>query len=161
MQLREVNIDTIKPYENNPRINDKAVDAVAESIRQCGYIAPIIVDENMVVLAGHTRLKALKKLERKTVQIGVAEGLTEEQKKKYRLLDNKTSECADWDFEALEKELEGLDFEGFNFGFGDVLPEDIFDDTEDLKSSYSPPEKAKLKCPCCGAVEEKSKFVKV
>ena len=81
-------ISDIKPYPNNPRLNDEAVEAVAESIKQCGYVAPIIVDEEMVVLAGHTRLKALKKLRRKECEIIVRTGLTDEQKAKYRILDS-------------------------------------------------------------------------
>lgn len=72
--LRTVGIDSIKPYENNPRKNDKAVDAVAESLRQCSYINPIIVDEDMVILAGDTRLKALKKLGKQKVQVLVCQG---------------------------------------------------------------------------------------
>lgn len=161
MKLKNVAICDIIPYENNPRKNDKAVDAVAESIRQCGYVAPIIVDENMVILAGHTRYKALKKLEQKEVQVCIRDGLTEQQKRKYRLLDNKTSEFADWDFEALEKELEGLDFEGFDFYLMNELPEELFDDDKDLEEQYKEPKEVMLKCPCCGAVEEKKKFVKV
>ena len=125
MELKEVDIKDLIPYENNPRKNESAVSAVAENIKQCGYVAPIIVDENMVVLAGHTRLKAVKELGYTKLQVGIVRGLTEEQKKKYRILDNKTNEFAEWDFEALEKELEGLDFGDFDFGF------DI--DTEDIK----------------------------
>jgi hypothetical protein len=117
MELFKAKISDIKPYPNNPRLNDEAVEAVAESIKQCGYVAPIIVDEDMVVLAGHTRLKALKKLRRKECEIIVRTGLTDEQKAKYRILDNKTSEFADWDMEMLELELTGLDFDGFDFGF--------------------------------------------
>jgi DNA modification methylase len=117
MEIKEMKIGDLVPYENNPRNNDEAVDAVAESIRQCGYIAPIIVDENNVILAGHTRLKALKRLGIDKFPVGVKEGLTEEQKRKYRLLDNKTNEFASWDFEKLTEELEGLDFEDFDFGF--------------------------------------------
>lgn len=116
-ELRRVKIDEIIPYPNNPRLNNDAVAAVAESIKQCSYIAPIIVDEDMVILAGHTRWKALKKLRRKECEILVQSGLTEEQKKKYRLLDNKTNEFALWDDELLSEELDGLDFEGFDFGF--------------------------------------------
>ncbi len=125
MELRTVDINTLIPYENNPRKNDGAVAAVAESIRQCGYVAPIIVDENMVVLAGHTRLKALKSVGGGQVDVIVRDGLTEEQKKKYRILDNKTNEFADWDMEALEKELEGIDLGDFDFGFDfDEEPEE-------------------------------------
>lgn len=118
MELQKVNIEDIKPYARNARKNDKAVAAVAESIKQCGYIAPIIVDEDMTILAGHTRLKALKKLGRKTAEIAIKKGLTEEQKKKYRLLDNKTAELADWDLELLEGELEGLDFGALDLDWG-------------------------------------------
>lgn len=117
MEYKKVNLNDIVPYEKNPRHNEQAVDAVKESIKQCGYIAPIIVDENMVILAGHTRRLALLSIGVKEVEIGIAKGLTEEQKKKYRLLDNKTNEFAEWDFELLEAELEGLDFEGYDFGF--------------------------------------------
>ena len=117
MEIKEMKIGDLVPYENNPRNNDEAVDAVAESIRQCGYIAPIIVDENNVILAGHTRLKALKRLGIDKFPVGIKEGLTEEQKRKYRLLDNKTNEFASWDFEKLTEELEGLDFGDFDFQF--------------------------------------------
>lgn len=125
MEIKTAAIGSIKPYPNNPRINNDAVEAVAESIRQCGYVSPIIVDENMVILAGHTRLKALKRLGQKECEIIIRDGLTEEQKRKYRILDNKTAEYADWDFELLEAELDGLDFEDFDFGFPD------FDEYED------------------------------
>jgi len=126
MELVTLNLADIIPYENNPRDNDGAVDAVAESIRQCEYIAPIIVDENNVILAGHTRRKALLRLGRTEAEVVIKRGLTEEQKRKYRLLDNKTNEFAEWDFDLLAEELDGLDFDGFDFGF---------DIEEDLKYS--------------------------
>ncbi len=117
MEIIKMPIGDIKPYPNNPRKNDDAVAAVAESIKQCGYCAPIVVDEDGVVLAGHTRLNALKKLGRTEAEVCVKTGMTEEQKKKYRLLDNKTNELAVWDFDALAEELDGLDFGDFDFGF--------------------------------------------
>lgn len=123
-QLKTVRLAEIKPYENNPRHNEQAVDAVKESIRQCEYIAPIIVDEDMVILAGHTRHKALKSLGRKEAEVMIVSGLTEAQKKKYRLLDNKTNEFAMWDFNALALELADLDFEGFDFGFDTEIADD-------------------------------------
>lgn len=116
MRIETKTLDAVHPYERNPRKNDDAVDAVAESIKQCGYIAPIIVDEDGVILAGHTRYKALQKLGRSECEVIVKEGLTEEQKRKYRILDNKTAELASWDFDLLETELEGLDFGDFDFG---------------------------------------------
>ena len=123
MKLKTVPMSAVKPYERNPRKNDDAVDAVAESIRQCTYVAPIIVDENNVILAGHTRWKALQKLGRTTVQVCIADSLTEEQKRKYRILDNKTGEIAEWDDDILRVELEGLDFDGFDFGLLDLQAE--------------------------------------
>lgn len=119
-------LSEIMPYENNVRKNDKAVKDVAESIKQCGYIAPIIVDENNVILAGHTRYKALKKLGYKEVTVRKVTGLTEEQKRKYRLLDNKTNELAEWDFEKLKDEIDGLDFSEFDIDWG------IEEDTETI-----------------------------
>lgn len=117
MDIIKLKITEIKPYDKNPRKNDGAVDAVAESIKQCGYCAPIVIDEDNVILAGHTRLKALKKLKYKECECVRKVGMTEEQKRKYRLLDNKTNEFADWDIDLLNGELEGLDFLGFDFGF--------------------------------------------
>ena len=125
MEIVTVSISQIKPYPGNPRRNGKAVEAVAESIKQCGYCAPIVVDEDMVVLAGHTRLKALKRLGWKECEVVTRNGLTEEQKRKYRLLDNKTSEFAEWDQELLAKELLDLDFEGFDFNWGMPEPEGV------------------------------------
>lgn len=124
MKILTLPLGEIKPYEKNPRINDAAVQAVAESFSQCGYNSPIIVDEAHVILAGHTRLKAMYSLgwtEAKVVQI---DGLTEEQKRKYRLLDNKTAEIADWDMELLADELEGLDFGDLvlDWGFDEEKP---------------------------------------
>lgn len=129
MELKTISISDIKPYKNNPRKNDKAVDAVAESIKQCTYVAPIIVDENNVILAGHTRWKAMKKLGRTECECIVKYGLTEEQKKKYRLLDNKTNELADWDFDLLADELDGLDFGDLDldWGVGQKEPEVVED----------------------------------
>lgn len=117
MELQIMALQDIKPYKRNARKNDHAVDAVAESIRQCGYVAPIIVDEDCVILAGHTRWKALKQLGRDQCEVVVRPGLSEEQKRKYRLLDNKTAELAEWDYELLAAELDGLEFAEFDFGF--------------------------------------------
>ena len=130
MQKNLIKIATseIIPYENNPRLNDEAVDVVKKSIEQCGYVAPIVVDENMVILAGHTRLKALLSLGRKECDVMVVSGLSEEQKRKYRLLDNKTNEYAEWDFEKLIEELEGLDFDDLSIDWGFPIEDEAEDD---------------------------------
>lgn len=117
MELVTRPLKSIKPYPGNPRQNDGAVAAVAESIRQCQYIAPIVIDEDGVILAGHTRYKALCSLGYTEAACVVKSGLTGEQKRKYRLLDNKTAEIAEWDMDLLAVELDGLDFDGFDFGF--------------------------------------------
>ena len=123
MNIIEKNINEITPYENNPRFNDDAVEMVANSIREFGFKNPIIVDKNNVIVAGHTRLKARKKLKLKTVPVIVADDLTEEQIKAFRLADNKVAEFSTWDMQALMAELEGIegidmdDF-GFDLDFG-------------------------------------------
>ena len=125
-EIVKLKLTDIHPYERNPRkITEKAVNDCAESIRQCGYKAKIIVDENNVIIAGHTRLQALQKLGWKECEVQRETDMTEEQKTKYRLLDNKTAENGQWDFELLDWELEGLDFEGYDFGFDIEDLEDI------------------------------------
>ena len=119
-----VKLDRLTPYANNPRNNDSAVPAVKASIEQVGYITPIVVDENYEILVGHTRAKALDKMGADEVQVLVVEGLTDEEKRKYRLLDNKTGEAAMWDFNALAVELSDLDFDGFDFGFDELLDDE-------------------------------------
>ena len=148
MELVTLPLNKIKPYERNPRNNDKAVDAVMESIKQCTYVAPIIVDENNVILAGHTRYKALKKLGKTEVQVVVKEGLSGEQKRKYRILDNKTAELASWDFDLLETELEGLDFGGFDFGLSVDDTEGI--DLDGMGSADGDDDGQIAHCPKCG-----------
>ena len=145
MEYVRKRIAELKPYENNPRINDEAVDDVAESIRQCSYIAPIIIDEDGVILAGHTRYKALKKLGYQECEVVVVSNLTEEQKRKYRLYDNKTAEMASWDQRKLSAELCDVDFKGYDFGQPKVaLPDE---ETEEAGPKT-------MTCPCCGEVFE-------
>ena len=119
----EIDIADLIPYDKNPRRNDMAVDDVAESMEQVGYITPIVIDENRQILAGETRCKALKKRRVKRDKVLQVFGLTEEQKKKYRLLDNKVGEIAEWDPELLAGELEEVDFGDFDFGFDELMAE--------------------------------------
>jgi len=106
IQLRKVS--EIKPYANNPRINDQAVEAVAASIREFGFRQPIVVDENGVIVVGHTRYKAALKLGLEKVPVHVATGLTEAQIKAYRLADNQCASLSDWDYDRLPLELAEL-----------------------------------------------------
>lgn len=123
--------DSLIPYANNPRLNDNAVDAVAASIKEFGFKVPIVVDGENVIINGHTRLKAAHKLGLKQVPVIVADDLTPEQVKAFRLADNKTSEFAEWDMEKLQIELEGIDeIDMGEFGFDDAL--DISDDMEPI-----------------------------
>lgn len=115
-----LSLEDIHPYENNPRLNEDAVPYVVESIKQCTDLDPIEVDENNVILSGHTRLLAMQHLGYKQADCIRYSGLTEAQKKKYRLLANKVAEESFWDFDKLPEELEGLDFERFDFGFSDL-----------------------------------------
>ncbi|MEZ6072259.1 MAG: DNA methyltransferase [Pirellulales bacterium] len=118
--VKLVKTSEIKPYENNPRINDAAVDAVAESIRQFGFRQPIVVDAAGVIIVGHTRWKAAQRLGMKTVPVHVATDLTEAKIKAYRITDNKSAELADWDMDLLPLELAGLvemDFDIETLGF--------------------------------------------
>lgn len=126
MQIEMKSVNELVPYENNPRNNESAVDAVAESIREFGFKQPIVVDANNIVIAGHTRLKASKKLGLKEVPCIIADDLTEEQIKAFRLVDNKTGELAEWDFEALSAELEELsnmNFDMSDYGFDEIRKE--------------------------------------
>ena len=107
-------IAEIKPYPNNPRINDDAVDAVASSIKEFGFRQPIVVDTDGVIICGHTRFKAAQKLGLEKVPIHVATDLTPEQIKAYRIADNKSSELADWNFDLLPIELGELQTAGFD-----------------------------------------------
>ncbi len=113
MQVEERDLTTIRPYENNPRINDDAVDAVAASIQAFGFRQPVVVDEDGVIIVGHTRYKAALKLGMKSVPVHVARGLTPAQAKAYRIADNQTANIARWDNDKLPIELAAL--QGMNF----------------------------------------------
>lgn len=118
MEVKNLKLQDLKPYEKNPRKNDEAVQYVAESIKQFGFKVPIIIDKNNVIVAGHTRFKAAKKLGISEVPCIVADDLTEEQIKAFRLADNKVAEKAEWDFDLLFDELDDLlEFDMSVFGF--------------------------------------------
>lgn len=117
MKVENWDISKVIPYANNPRKNDDAVTATANSIKEFGWQQPIVVDSEGVVIVGHTRLKAAKKLKLKQVPVTVADNLTEEQVKAYRLADNKTGDLAEWENDLLQQELAGISMDMIPFGF--------------------------------------------
>lgn len=152
MKIVDKKLDELREYENNPRNNDNAVAAVAASIKEFGFKVPIVIDAAGVIIAGHTRAKAAAQLGLQTVPCIVADDLTDEQIRAFRLADNKTGELAGWDFEKLEAELAELsemDMSAFGFIMSDdVNIDEFFEDAggDDPKEK----EPKKVQCPHCG-----------
>ena len=127
MEVRNISIKDLIPYERNTKKHDKTqINNVAESIKQYGFVQPIVIDKNNVVVIGHCRLLAAKQLKMKEVPCVCVEDLTEEQVKALRIVDNKSNE-SEWDLDILPDELAELDLSDFDFDFGVSLDED---DTE-------------------------------
>lgn len=136
MEIKDLKITDLKPYEKNPRMNDNAVPYVANSIKEFGFKVPIIIDKKNVIVAGHTRYKAAKQLGLETVPCIIADDLTPKQIKAFRLADNKTAEKAEWEAEFLSDELkELLDVDMGAFGFEDVL-DDLEEELEAQEDDY-------------------------
>lgn len=108
MNIVEINIKEIIPYDKNPRNNKNAIDKVCSSIKEFGFKVPLVIDKNNVIVTGHTRYEAAKKLKLKTLPCIIADDLSEEKIKAYRIADNKVSEFATWDYELLEEELKDI-----------------------------------------------------
>lgn len=161
MKVKNVPISSVKPYKNNPRkIDGDAVEKVANSIREFGFEQPIVVDKDNTIIVGHTRLLAAKKLKLKQVPIVVADQLSPEQVKAYRLADNKTGELSQWDYTALEQELDsvtGIDMEEFGFEDSEFSADG---DLEDYEEPEEKPEQA-YECPHCHKVIQKSELIKL
>ena len=135
MNIVQKKVSDIIPYGKNPRKNDEAVKYVMESIREFGFKVPIVIDKNNVVVAGHTRLKAAKKLKLDQVPCIVADDLTDAQIQAFRLADNKVAEKAEWDFDLLSAELDELiDFDMELFGFEDIAQEFVDEEEEEKKN---------------------------
>lgn len=158
MNIVKKKINEIKMYDNNPRHNDNAIGYVANSISEFGFKVPIVLDKDNVIVCGHTRYLAAKQLKLKTVPCVIADDLNEEQIKAFRLVDNKTQELAEWDWNIIFDELdliEGIDMN--KMGFEDFLDEDKGELKErkigtgmeiDLDSFGD--EEFNQVCPCCG-----------
>lgn len=156
MKIIQVKTSDIKPYENNPRQNDEAVEFVASSIKQFGFKQPIIIDKDNIIIAGHTRHKAARVLNLETVPCVMADDMTPEQVRAYRLADNKVAEFSVWDMDKLRDELSeisGINMDELGFGdISDMLDTDgLFNDADNESTAGEPD---MVTCPDCGEVFE-------
>ena len=158
MEIKMIRLADIKPYENNPRDNERAVQPVTESIRQFGFRVPMVLDADNVIIAGHTRYLAANELKLEEVPAIYADDLTPEQIKAFRLVDNKIQEIAEWDWDAIFEELDliqGIDmkllgFEEFlNNDQGEMKERKIAESFEIDTDSFADEEFAQ-ECPHCG-----------
>lgn len=160
-------ISRVKPYKNNPRVHNDAIDAIAKSIEEFGFQQPIVVDTKGVILAGHGRYYAILKLGRKSIHVRIA-NLSGAKARAYRIADNKTNELSQWDGELLAKELEELeDYDWKDFGFNEQELNDLAEGVTTTNNNgddaapsapktkrttpATKPERAPIVCPECGA----------
>lgn len=123
IKIEKIRVDDLKAYEMNPRRNEKAVDAVAESVRKFGFLNPIIINKDNVILAGHTRLAALKQLGTDEVDCVKVTHLSEQEEKAFRIADNRAAEFSSWDKDLLQSEMKSIeadDWEAFGFKAKDL-----------------------------------------
>ena len=157
LEIKYIPIDDIKPYKNNPRLNEDAIPYVMNSIKEFGFKNPIILDKNNVIVAGHTRLESAKRLDMKEVPIIYADDLTEEQIKAFRLADNKVAEKSLWDYTKLDEELDSiLDIDMSMFDF-DINTDDLELDY-DNENEVEDINKKLCRCPKCGHINEEKAF---
>lgn len=162
MKVIEKAINELAEYENNPRKNESAVQYVANSIKEFGFLVPVVIDKNDVIVAGHTRVKAARQLGLERVPCVLAEGLTEEQIRAFRLADNKTAEIALWDWNKLAEEMSFFeDISMGDFGFRDIASID-WANVDDLSEDAKPdPTKEEYECPACHHIAGKAFFKRV
>lgn len=156
LNIEYKNTNDLIPYKNNPRNNDHAIQYVAKSIEEFGFKVPIIIDQDNVIVCGHTRHKAALELGMKNVPCIVADDLTEQQVRAFRLADNKIGEMSKWNYDLLLNELEEFPEElvkdlGFHI-MDDLDIDDFFNDSESKEKAPKI-----IKCPCCGKTFEKVK----
>lgn len=151
MNLKEIKISEITPYEKNTKKHtDEQVKNVMESIKQFGFVQPLVVDENNIIVIGHCRFEAAKKLGMETLPCYIAKDLSEKQIRRLRIIDNKSNESV-WDYVNLDFELADLDFDEFSFDFGSATMHDneFFEDLL-AESEQQIKEPKKIQCPHCG-----------
>ena len=125
MNILQLPLEEVHPYENNPRKNDNAVEAVAASIKQYGFLVPLVISADHEIITGHTRYKAAGRLGLSTVPCVIADELTEDQIKAFRLADNKVGELAQWDVDLLPLELADIAQDMAVFGFESISEEEF------------------------------------
>lgn len=158
MKIEEKRLEEIRPYKNNPRLNEAAVDAVAASIKEFGFRVPVLLDKGGTIIAGHTRYKAAKLLGLERIPCIVIDGLTDEDVRQLRIVDNKTQELAKWDFALLADELEeirGINMDAFGFAAFDEEAEpkkvtSSLDEGEEVDLDEFDDEHFAHVCPECG-----------
>lgn len=159
MNVVERKLEDLIPYENNPRINGDAVEKVEASIREFGFNVPILIDENDEIVAGHSRYEAARRLGLDVVPCIVVDGLSEDDIRQFRIVDNKTTELASWDYEKLAGELDSIpeiNMDAFEFAFGgggsdEVLdPDSNLDEGIEIDLSEFEDEAFECECPYCG-----------
>lgn len=159
LEIKYIPINDIKPYKNNPRLNEEAIPYVMKSIREFGFKNPIILDKNNVIVAGHTRLESAKRLGMKEAPVIYADDLTEEQVKAFRLVDNKVSEKSMWDYSKLDEELDSiLDIDMSMFDF-DINTDDVEIERVDLSNKEF--EKYEIIITCQNEIELEENYNKL
>lgn len=155
MEICEIELKEIRPYENNAKKHDtRQISNVAESIKQFGFVQPIVIDKNNEIVIGHCRYESAKKLNMKKVPCIYVENLSKSQVKKLRNLDNKLNE-SQWDYDLLNLDIEDLSFEGFDIDW--EIPDFQFEENSDYLKEQSTinlddyqSNKKQVECPKCG-----------
>lgn len=161
MRIINKNIEELKEYKNNPRDNSETVEKVAKSIEEFGFKVPIVIDKDGTIVAGHTRYKASILLGLSQVPCIVVDGLSEEQIKLFRVIDNKAGEYSGWDYFLLDEELDKINnIDMKEFGFSEETID--WDSIEEIgEDNYEEPEAKKCQCPYCNHIDARWRFLKV
>ena len=150
-EYETIAIEKLKPYENNARTHsEEQIEMIMNSLREFGFVAPCIIDENDMILVGHGRIEAAKRLGIKEVPYRRITHLTEGQKKAYILADNKLSDMGGWDDNLLQIELQSIDLDMSLFGFSSITEDFDFNVDDKADSEFTEKEENYVECPCCG-----------